>query len=99
MDQLQVDSWDGHEIVARNAVGIRKAGQPEPTYGVITLRAITLVDKNAQVLLENIRLEGGDLPSARQSNQDYTKLLRDNFPKTLDGLSLDRLQYKPGRRA
>jgi hypothetical protein len=89
----QVDSWDGHEIVARNAVGIRKAGQPEPTYGVITLRAITLVDKNTRkVSLENIRLEGGDFPSARASNQDYTKLLRDNFPKTLDGLSLDRLQ-------
>src|SRR4029077_18874760 len=31
----QVDSWDGLEIVARNAVGIQRAGQPDPTYGVV----------------------------------------------------------------
>lgn len=89
----QVDSWDGHHLVARNAVGIQKVGQPEPTYGVVTLKAITLVDKSSRkVSLENIALEGGDFPSARESNQDYMKALRDHFPKTLDGLSLDRLQ-------
>jgi hypothetical protein len=89
----QVDSWDGHELVARNAVGIQRSGQPEPTYGVVTLHALTLVDKNSRnVSLENIRLQGGDFPSARESSQDYMKLLRDNFPKALDGLSLDRLQ-------
>ena len=89
----QVDSWDGHALVARNAVGIQRAGQPEPTYGVVTVHALTLVDKSSRnVSLENIRLEGGDFPSARESSQDYMKLLRDNFPKTLDGLSLDRLQ-------
>ena len=89
----QVDSWDGHDLVARNAVGIQKSGQPEPTYGVVTLKAITLVDKSSRkVSLENIALEGGDFPSARESSQDYMKLLRDNFPKSLDGLSLDRLQ-------
>ena len=89
----QVDSWDGHEIVARNAVGIQRAGQNEPTYGVVTVHGITLVDKSSRnVSLENIRLDGGDFPSARESSQDYMKLLHDNFPKTLDGLSLDRLQ-------
>ena len=89
----QVDSWDGHALVARNAVGIQRAGQSEPTYGVVTLHALTLVNKSSRnVSLENIRLDGGDFPSARESNQDYMQLLRDNFPKTLDGLSLDRLQ-------
>jgi len=89
----QVDSWDGHKIVARNAIGIQKAGQPQPTYGVVTLKAVTLVDKSSRkVSLENIALEGGDFPSARESSQDYMKLLREGFPKTLDGLSLDRLQ-------
>jgi len=89
----QVDSWDGHDLVARNAIGIQKAGQPEPTYGVVTLKAITLVDKSSRkVALENIRLDGGDFPSARESSQDYMKTLRDSFPKSLEGLSLDRLQ-------
>src|SRR5437016_4218487 len=42
----QVDSWDGHQLTARNAVGIQKVGQPEPTYGVVTVQALTLVDKS-----------------------------------------------------
>src|ERR1051326_9096429 len=51
----QVDSWDGHELTARNAIGIQKAGQPEPIYGVVTVKALTLVDKsNRKVSLENI---------------------------------------------
>lgn len=84
----QVDSWDGHDLVARNAVGIQSAGQPEPTYGVVTLKAITLVDKSSRkVSLENIALEGGDFPSARESNQNYMKMLRDGFPKALDDQS------------
>src|SRR4051812_39389802 len=89
----QVDSWDGHQLTARNAVGIQKVGQPEPTYGVVTVQALTLVDKSARkVSLENIRLSGGDFPSARESSQDFMKTVRENFPKTLDDLSLDRLQ-------
>lgn len=89
----QVDSWDGHQVTARNAVGIQNAGQREQTYGVVTLQAVTLVDKSARsVSLENIKLLNGDFPSARESNQDYMKIVRDNFPKALGGLSLDRLQ-------
>ncbi len=89
----QVDSWDGHQLTARNAVGIQKAGQSEPTYGVVTVHALTLVDKgNRNVSLENIRLSGGDFPSARESGQDYMKIVREDFPKTLNGLSEDRLQ-------
>jgi hypothetical protein len=88
-----VDSWDGHQLTARNAIGIQKAGQPEPIYGVVTVKALTLVDKsNRKVSLENIQLSGGDFPAARESGQDYMKMVRENFPKTLDGLSLDRLQ-------
>ena len=63
----QVDSWDGHQLMARSAVGVQSAGQPQPTYGVVAIQAITLVDKTKRtVSLENIQIIGGDFPSARQ---------------------------------
>lgn len=89
----QVDSWDGHQLTARNAIGIQKVGQPEPIYGVVTVHALTMVNKSdRKVSLENIQLSGGDFPAARDSRQDYVKIVQESFPKTLDGLSLDRLQ-------
>ena len=89
----QVDSWDGHQLVARNAVGVQNASQPQPTYGVVTLQALTLVDKTKRtVSLKNMRILGGDFPSARQKTQDYLKVLRQTFPKQLVELSLDRLE-------
>jgi len=89
--QPQVDFWDGHQLMGRNAVGVQSAGQM--TYGVLTIKAITLVDKARRtVSLENIQILGGDFPSAPQKTQEYLRLLRENFPKELPALSLDRLE-------
>lgn len=88
-----VNSWDGHQLMARSAVGVQSAGQREPTYGVVALQALTLVDKTKRtVSLENIQIVGGDFPSAWQNIQDYLNLLRQTFPKQLNGLSLDRME-------
>ena len=89
----QVDSWDGHQLMARSAVGVQGARQPQPTYGVVAIQALTLVDKSTRtVSLENIRVVGGDFPSAEQRIQSYLKSLRKSFPKQLAGLSLDHLE-------
>jgi hypothetical protein len=91
--QPQADSWDGHQFVGRNAVGIQPAGQPLPVYGVVNLKAITLVDKTqGTVALENIEVSGGDFPSAGAKAQEYVELARKSFPKRLEGLSLDYLE-------
>src|ERR1039458_9809306 len=29
--ELQADSWDGHQLMARSAVGVQSAGQQKPT--------------------------------------------------------------------
>ena len=89
----QVDSWDGHQLMARGAVGVQSAGQHQPTYGVLDLQALTLVDKTKRtVSLKKVQIIGGDFPSAEQRIQAYLDLMRQTFPKRLDGLSLDRME-------
>jgi len=91
--QPQVDSWDGHQLVARNAVAIRTSAHPADLYGVVTIQATTLVDKSRHtVSLEDIKVVNGDFPSARDKKKDYFLLLQQTFPKTLQGLSLERLE-------
>ena len=91
--QPQADFWDGHQLTARDAVAVQEAGQPFPTYGVVTLKAITLVDKTRRtVSLENIQVVGGYFPAAQQHSPDYLGLVRNTFPKQLPGVSLDRLE-------
>jgi hypothetical protein len=91
--QPQVDSWDGHQLVGRNAVAILSSNAPGPVYGAVTIRATTLVDKTAHtVALEDIEVLNGDFPSARLKSKDYVKLLQQTFPKELKGLSLERLE-------
>ncbi len=91
--QPQVDSWDGHQLVAREAVAIHPPGRPLYVYGVVTIRAITLVDKAKHtVSLEQIQVLAGDFPSERENDKANLLLLQKSFPKELTGLSLDRLE-------
>src|SRR3974390_1832797 len=46
----QVDSCDGRKLVARQAVSTQRAGQPQPTFGVVTIEALTLVDKTKNLV-------------------------------------------------
>jgi hypothetical protein len=89
----RIDSWDGRELVARVVVAVQNPGQRRTTLGVITIRSLTLVDKNTRTAsLENIQILNGDFPSARQQTQQYLQVLRGTFPKELRGLSLDQLE-------
>ena len=91
--QPQADFWDGHQLTARDAIGVQRAGQLSPTFGVVTLNALTLVDKTRHtVALENIQIVGGYFPSAQAETQGYLAMVRETFPKQLAGLSLDRLE-------
>jgi hypothetical protein len=91
--QPQVDSWDGHLLMARSAVSIQSAGQPKPIYGVIAIKAITLVNKESRtVALAEPQVVGSDFPSVPQMAQSYQRMLGEKFPKEVQGLSLDRLE-------
>ena len=89
----RADWWDGRQIIARAGVALQVGGQPQPIFGVVTIQAITLVDKTTRtVTLEDIRILGGDFPAVRQQNQSYLQALRRSFPGELAGLSLDRME-------
>ena len=89
----QVDSWDGHQLTGRCAVAVQTGAQPQPTYGVVTLKAVTLVDKTAGLVsLDNIQVTGGEFPASRTNTGIYVSALREKFPKHLDGLPLDQLE-------
>ena len=89
----QVDSWNGRQLRARDGVAMQSAGQSQSAFGVVTLQAITLVDKTTRtVALENIQILSGNFPYAPQQAQIYLQTLRRTFPRELGGLSLDRLE-------
>ena len=97
----QVDFWDGSHLVGRQAVAVQSSGEPQPNYGVVTLKAVTLVDKSARtVSLENIEISGGDFASAKQRAPEFVTLLQQNVPGHFPKLALTRLESsfvsKPG---
>ena len=75
----QVDSWDGHSLVARSAVYVQAIGKSRPTYGVITFKAITLVDKTThEAALKEVEITNADFPSAPGRQADLLKVLKLN---------------------
>ena len=89
----QCDSWDGHEMGARSAIAVQPPGQPEPTYGVISFNAITLVDKATHsATLADFKLISADFPSARNQMQNYLVPVLINYSKHAPPLGLDRLE-------
>jgi hypothetical protein len=91
--QPQVDSWDGYTLTARNAVAVQSPGQPQPVYGVITVRATTLVNKTERTVdIENAQILSASFPSAPDRTQDYLAALRESFPTEFRNISLDRIE-------
>jgi hypothetical protein len=88
-----VDFWDGSHLVGRQAVAVQSAGEPQPNYGVVTLKAVTLVDKSSRaVSLENIEISGGDFASAKQRAPEFVALLQQHVPGHFPKLALTRLE-------
>jgi hypothetical protein len=91
--QPQIDSWDGHALEARSAVGVQSLGHAWPIYGVITFKATTLVDKTTRTAtLEDIQVTRADFPSAPDKATNYLQDIRAGLPKQVETLSLDRLE-------
>ena len=89
----QSDSWDGHQLVARSAVAVRTAPSGQPTYGVVSFSAITLVDKSAQTArLADIKLQTANFPSAPAQAPQYQTLLQQVFAEREPVIALDHLQ-------
>ncbi len=91
--QPQIDSWDGNTLTARHAVAIQGVGQSRPIYGVIAVKATTLVDRTTrQAALEEVQVVSASFPSAQDKAPDYRRVLREEYPKQVLSLSLDCLE-------
>lgn len=89
----QSDSWDGHTLAARSAVGIRSPNEHQPVYGTISFTAITLVDKSKQAAsLADVKVRNLDFPSANAQQENFLAVLREQFPKRVQPLPLDHLE-------
>lgn len=76
MYQPQVDSWTNHsEIVFRSAISIMTSGSTQQNYGVVTVKAQTMVDDSARsVLMTNLQ-PTANFPGMSDSDAAPLKLL------------------------
>jgi len=91
--QPQLDSWDGFTLEAHAAVAVESGGEQPPIFGVASLSAHTLVDKDERlVTLEDLKVADARFPSAPEQAQGYGQALEDAFPRDIKAISLDRLE-------
>jgi hypothetical protein len=89
----QIDSWDGHRIIARSAVSVLPVGLPQAVYGALSFTAISLVDKSSgAATLADVKITSVDFPSAPGQIKDDLAWLQQEFPKCVQPLPLYRLQ-------
>lgn len=90
--QPQIESWDGYNLVARNAVAVQTADQPQPVYGVMHVKANTIVNKTERLVdIQNVRVVSADFPSAPDRQEEYLADLRLSFPQEFQNIPLDHL--------
>jgi len=79
--------------MGRSAVSVQSSANTSPTYGVVSFKALTLVDKTTRsATLANVNFTSADFPSDPGEAQNYLEELREAFPQHPAALSLDRLQ-------
>ncbi len=89
----QVDRWDGSQLEARAAVSVEHPASPQQDFGVIWFTGHTLVDRtNRLVALDNVQIAKASFPGAPEQTETYLETLRNNAPRGVMTISLDRLE-------
>ena len=94
--QPQLDSWDGHTLVARFAIKVGDDPKIPSTFGVVTISARTLTDKGTRlVTLDQAKVLKSEFPSKSSAEAQHWS---DAIAKDLVGRSrtvaLDRLEMQ-----
>ncbi len=91
--QPQLDSWDGYAIEAHAAVSVLADGTKDPTFGVVELKAVTVVDRTARsVAFQDIQVTKSTFPSAPGDAARYGAALQQAVTGGPSTMSLDRLE-------
>src|SRR4029453_6824907 len=91
--QPQLDKWDGSSLEAHAAVSVQPADAKEPTFGVIEISAVTIVDKQAStVYFDAIQITKATFPSAPGQASVYKQAIQEIINAGPATMSLGRLQ-------
>ncbi len=91
--QPQLDFWNGAQLEARSAVAIQAEGAASPTFGVITYKANTQVDKGRRlVVLEDFTITQSSFPSASADASAYANAISAALEPMQKTIELDRLE-------
>jgi len=91
--QPQVDSWQGNLIRFHAAASVTSPTRSTPTYGVITVQAVTAVNKDTRLVdLSDIAVTSTRFPAAGPDSSNYTAAITLALPSTASNISLDRLE-------
>ena len=88
----QVDSWDGYHLATHAVVSVLPAGAQQPTFGVITMQAKTVTDRQAQtVYFDQIAITHATFPSDPGDTETYQHVLQQLVTNAPSSLPLARL--------
>ena len=96
--QPQIESWAENVLKGRAAVSVLKAGEKEPTYGVIELSARTAIDKASDIAtLSDVRVTKSNFPGASEEQaKQYLAIMRGAVRRTSWPVSVAALQSNLG---
>ncbi len=91
--QPQLDAWDGYDIQAHAAVSVTPDGSKEALFGVVELKAVTLVDRTARsVSFQDVKVVDAKFPSAPGDAARYGAAIQQAVGGGPSSMSLDRLE-------
>jgi hypothetical protein len=95
--QPQLDSWNDYVYQATAAVSVLPSGSKNPEFGVIEIRANTLIDKQAKAVhFENLTVTKATFPSVPQRAATYQAALQSLITQGPATMSLARLEAALG---
>ena len=92
MYQPQVSQWDGNQISFKSALGIKRKGVKDETFGVMFATARTQVDKvNRTVVFENLQISKTVFPTLADGGASYKAELQTAVAGSVRTIALDRV--------
>jgi hypothetical protein len=91
--QPQVNSWKDNQLDLRAALALKRAGEPQESFGTVFATARTDVDRTSRmVTLQDIKLRKLDFPALPDHGASIAAELQAEIAKGAHTIALDRLE-------
>jgi hypothetical protein len=89
----QIDSWVGDQLKGRAVVEAQAKADAPSVYGVVTVTARTLVDREERTVdLGDYKVEKAEFPTGGDAAKGWLKILQDDAAGLVRSVPLDRLE-------